>query len=154
LRPPLMSNVRPHRSAVTMPRKSLLQRSAWAVRPTAANEPSVPHGRECIESVRSNQRTLFAGRRVRFPLKPMTVERIIICVTGSNRGVNANSSARPCSLVGPAEYRSAWAAGRSGASYRSRRAALCCVAGAAIPSSSTMRPNPSTRTSLFCQTCC
>jgi len=42
----------------------------------------------------------------------MTIERIIICITGSNRGINANSRARPCSLVGPAEYRSAWAAGR------------------------------------------
>jgi hypothetical protein len=36
--------------------------SSRAVHPSAASETSVPHGKECIESVRSNQRTLFAGR--------------------------------------------------------------------------------------------
>jgi hypothetical protein len=40
----------------------------------------------------------------------MTVERTIIRITGSSRGINA-TVVQPCSLVGPAEYRSAWAAG-------------------------------------------
>jgi len=84
--------------------------SARAVRPAAAREPSVPLGRSASNPcVPTNARSSQVGR-VRFPLKPMTVERIIICITGSSRGINA-TVVQPCSLVGPAEYRSAWAAG-------------------------------------------
>jgi hypothetical protein len=56
---PLMSNVRPHRSAAAMPRKSLPQRSAWAVRPAAASEPAVA----CKETASYRQPGLSVLRR-------------------------------------------------------------------------------------------
>ena len=98
-----------------MPRNSLPPWSAWAVRPAAAGEPAVAcnetslYGQPGLSVLRrpANHRASRKGEgnasspfvptsahssqvgRVRFPLKPMTVERIIICITGSNRGINA-----------------------------------------------------------------
>ena len=118
-------------------------RSARAVRPSAASEPSVPHRRSASNPFApTGMRSLQVGR-VRFPLKHMNVERIIMCITGSNRGINATAVR---GRVSYAALRSTAAPGPqagSGASYRSRRAASCRVAAAAIPFSSTMRPNPS-----------
>ena len=136
-RPPLMSNVRPHRSVVSNapethirnghPGPPVLRRSANQPSPATRLRFAVSPGcpsfggqrtigtsrTECIEPVRSNRHALFAVGRVRFPSQAHERRGHHHVHHGQQSKNQRNSSTRPCALLGPAEYRSAWAAGRA-----------------------------------------
>ena len=118
-------------------------RQPGAVRPSAAIETSVPHGRNASNPfVPTSARSSQVGS-VRFPLKPMTVQRIIICITGSSRGINATGvrgppAPRPCGVP----QRLSRGSGQAPAIARAARRWAGWLPQE-IPLSSTMRPNPS-----------
>ena len=128
MRPPLMSNVRPHGSAATnaaeihfrngrpapsvlrrpanqsLPATRLLSTVSPGRRPSAASEPLVPHASNASNPfVPTSARSSQVGR-VRFPLKRMNVECIIVRVTGSNRRIKTQQQCaamhprRPCGV--------------------------------------------------------
>ncbi len=119
--------------------------SGWAVRPSAASASSVRLGRN------APNRSLHAPFVSVGQVKPVPLRKSMNAMRTSaptaagaaNRRINpvvsehrASSSAlRITAAPGPQ--------GRSGASYRSRRAASCRVAVREVLSSSTMRPNTS-----------
>ena len=123
----------------SLPATRLAPSSGWAVRPSAASARS--------NSEEENSASVVSRKEVQFG-NPRTVDKAtnVKCIKSIKRGNPTLGFLRCCAGASSSALRGTAAPGplgRSGASYRSRRAASCCMAASKMPSSSTMRPNPS-----------